>query len=199
MGQARLSTPTDIPDPFVRFQRLLGRIEKASDQISAARLAEHWPEDEEDDDMTHEFEFETTLHALVRAQKLSAQGGSNETVFPVPSKLNRWDVNQFAGANILHLGDVTGEHPCLSSLFSLQCGGAEDDVLIREQNRLTRKLVSEHQVLAFHRPQLRNAKPPIRPGLVQLGTTSEPAPRAMAQLPTSGLCRQHLRYRDHCS
>ncbi len=112
MPQARVSMPIEIPDPFVRFQRLLGRNEKASDHISAVRLAEHWPEEEEEDDnMTHEFEFETTLHALVRAQKLSAQHGSNGIAFPIPNKLDPADVKKFTGANILHLGSVIGGHP----------------------------------------------------------------------------------------
>lgn len=108
-SHARLSTPADVSDPFVRFRRLLGRIEKASDHISATSLAEQWPEEYDDRNMAHEFEFERTLHALVRAQKLAAHDGSSGTAFPIPNRLQRWDVNKLAGANILHLGSVTGK------------------------------------------------------------------------------------------
>ena len=80
-----MPTPTDAPNPFARFQRLLRKIEMANDQVSSSRLAEQWPEYEDDEDMLHEFDFETTLCALVRAQKLSCQNKQSDTVFPVPS------------------------------------------------------------------------------------------------------------------
>jgi len=106
---ARLPTPTDGPNPFARFQRLLRKIEMANDQASSSRLVERWPEDDDDEDMMHEFDFETTLWALVRAQKLSYQNKQNDTVFPVPSGLDASDKEKFSGANILHLGSVIGE------------------------------------------------------------------------------------------
>ncbi|OAP57248.1 hypothetical protein AYL99_07986 [Fonsecaea erecta] len=108
-AQVRVSTPAaEGPDPFVRFQRLLRRIERTSHRISVARLAEQWPDDEEGDSMAHEFEFETTLYAIVHAQRLAFPEGTNGPAFPVPRGLDRGDVNRLAAANILHLGSVTG-------------------------------------------------------------------------------------------
>lgn len=107
--QTRLTSPSDGPNPWKRFQRSLKKIEKANDQTASVRLAEQWPADDDDEEMMYEFDYETTIWALVRAQKLSNRQLPTEGIFPVPAGLNNVDKETFHRANILHLGTVRGK------------------------------------------------------------------------------------------
>lgn len=108
---SRASIASDGPKPGKRFQRILRRIERANDQSVIARMTERGPEDEDDIEMLYEFEFETSLWALVQAQKISTQLQSLEGVFPVTGRLDKIDREMLSGANILHLGAVKGKLP----------------------------------------------------------------------------------------
>ncbi len=134
MAQGRISTQADSLSlnpgasrgVFARFQRLLRKIELANEHALSSRLAERWPEDELDEDMRHEFDFETTLYALVKAQKLSGPQNQPSKVdeysnaFPLPGVLDRADTPRFAGANILHLGAVVGKCKTRLPVYSYQ-------------------------------------------------------------------------------
>ena len=90
---------------------MLKKIEKSSDQTASTRLAEQWPADDDDEEMMYEFDYETTIWALVRAQKLSNRQLPTEGIFPVPAGVARADKESFHRAIILHLGTVRGKSP----------------------------------------------------------------------------------------
>lgn len=103
-------TSTDGAKHGKRFQRLLRKIERASETAVIARLGEHGPEEEEEDiEMLFEFEFETVLWSIVQAERLSEQRQGRCGVFPIPGLLDVEDREILNGANILHLGRVRGE------------------------------------------------------------------------------------------
>lgn len=106
---AKKVTSTDGANHGKRFQRLLRKIERASEPAVIARLGEHGPEDEEDVEMLYEFEFETVLWSIVQAERLSEQRQGRCGVYPIPGRLDAEDREILNGANILHLGRVRGE------------------------------------------------------------------------------------------
>lgn len=152
--QTGFTNTSEGPNPWKRFQRSLKKIERATDETACVRLAELWPADDDDEEMMHEFDYETTIWSLVRAQKLSNRHLPTQGIFPVPAGLNNADKETFHGANILHLGTVRGK--CYGP-----CEGDDDVVLTAWPRRMPRKLVSRHQVYQYRCAQCRLRRSPV--------------------------------------
>jgi hypothetical protein len=107
---APLQRRKDLPSAssMVRFQRLLAKIEIANTPNSCKRLSEQWEGD--DDDLKAEFDFETTLWALVGLEKICAIAESNYLKsMPGYCVSGGSMVKIQDGMDILHLGPVHGK------------------------------------------------------------------------------------------
>lgn len=94
-----------------RCRRLLRKIEMANEKAASARLAERWPpEYANEEEMMHEFRFETALYAIACWHRLAARQfpGQADDVFLVAGGLSATDRGIVECGNILHLGATRG-------------------------------------------------------------------------------------------